>query len=52
MNPNVKSFILLSCTGGGDPDPETDIEHFLYAKHDADEHLEASGIPCALVRGT
>lgn len=31
-------------------DPEGDLAHYLKAKHDADEHLKASGLTYAIVR--
>lgn len=47
---NVDRFVMLSSVGAGDPDPDSDLAHYLQAKHDADEYLMASGIPHAIVR--
>ncbi|MEM1374390.1 MAG: SDR family oxidoreductase [Pseudomonadota bacterium] len=46
----VSRFVMLSSVGADDPDPSTDIGHYLKAKHDADEHLKASGLTYAIVR--
>ena len=47
---NLDRFVMLSSVGAGDPDPDSDIAHYLQAKHDADEYLMASGVPYAIVR--
>lgn len=47
---NVSRFVMLSSIGAGDPDPESDLAHYLQAKHDADEHLKASGLTYAILR--
>ncbi|HSM03843.1 MAG TPA: SDR family oxidoreductase [Longimicrobiales bacterium] len=47
---NVDRFVMLSSIGAGDPDPDSEIAHYLQAKHDADEYLMASGLPYAIVR--
>lgn len=47
---NVGRFVMLSSMGAGDPDPESDLAHYLQAKHDADEHLEASGLTYSILR--
>lgn len=46
----VDRFIMLSSVGAGDPDPTSDLAHYLSAKHDADEHLKASGLTYTIVR--
>lgn len=46
----VERFVMLSSIGAGDPDPESDLGHYLKAKHDADEYLKASGLSYAIVR--
>ncbi|WP_321327393.1 SDR family oxidoreductase [uncultured Parasphingorhabdus sp.] len=46
----VSRFVMLSSAGADDPDPESDLAHYLQAKHDADEHLKASGLNYAIVR--
>jgi uncharacterized protein YbjT (DUF2867 family) len=46
----VRRFVMLSSFGAGDPDPESKLAHYLQAKHDADEHLRASGITYSILR--
>lgn len=46
----VSRFVMLSSVGAENPDPDTDMGHYLQAKHDADEHLKASGLTYAIVR--
>ncbi|MEH6660686.1 MAG: SDR family oxidoreductase [Parasphingorhabdus sp.] len=46
----VSRFVMLSSAGADDPDPESDLAHYLQAKHEADEHLKASGLSYAIVR--
>ena len=46
----VDHFVMLSSVGAGDPDPDSDLAHYLQAKHDADEHLKASGLSYTIVR--
>ncbi|EEB86318.1 SDR family oxidoreductase [Roseobacter sp. GAI101] len=46
----VRRFVMLSSVGAGDPDPESDLAHYLQAKHDADEHLKKSGLDYAILR--
>ncbi|GAA5056901.1 SDR family oxidoreductase [Erythrobacter westpacificensis] len=46
----TQHFVMLSSVGAGDPDPESDLSHYLYAKHDADEHLINSGLSYTIVR--
>lgn len=47
---NVQRFVMLSSVGADDPDPDSDLHHYLQAKHDADEHLKASGLTYTIVR--
>lgn len=47
---NVRRFVMLSSIGAGNPDPDSDLAHYLQAKHDADEHLKASGLTYAILR--
>lgn len=47
---NVDRFVMLSTVGAESPDPESKLAHYLQAKHDADEHLKASGVSYAIVR--
>jgi uncharacterized protein YbjT (DUF2867 family) len=47
---SVSRFVMLSSVGAENPDPDTDMGHYLKAKHDADEYLKASGLAYAIVR--
>lgn len=46
----VSRFVMLSTVGADNPDPDSKLAHYLQAKHDADEHLKASGLDYAIVR--
>ena len=46
----VERFVMLSSIGADQSDPSGDLAHYLKAKHDADEHLKASGITYAILR--
>ena len=46
----VDRFVMLSSVGAGDPDPDSSIAHYLEAKHEADEYLQGSGVPYAILR--
>ncbi|MCL3883734.1 SDR family oxidoreductase [Marivita sp. GX14005] len=46
----ARRFVMLSSVGTEDPPEEGDMAPYLQAKHDADEHLKASGLPYAIVR--
>ena len=46
----VSRFVMLSSVGAEDPDPDSELGHYLQAKHEADEHLKASGLSYAIVR--
>lgn len=46
----VGRFVMLSSIGADDPDPDSELAHYLQAKHAADEHLKASGLDYAIVR--
>lgn len=46
----VSRFVMLSSRGAGDPDPDSKLAHYLKAKHEADEHLKASGLNYVIVR--
>ncbi|MEQ9401610.1 MAG: SDR family oxidoreductase [Longimicrobiales bacterium] len=50
LGAEVGRFVMLSTIGAGDPDPDSDLAHYLEAKHDADEYLEASGLTFAILR--
>ncbi len=47
---NVARFVMLSTVGADKPDPDSELGHYLQAKHDADEHLKSSGLSYAIVR--
>ena len=46
----AKRFVMLSSIGADQEDPSGDLAHYLKAKHEADEHLKASGMPYAILR--
>ncbi|WP_099827517.1 SDR family oxidoreductase [Oceaniglobus indicus] len=46
----VERFVMLSSIGADQSDPSGDMAHYLKAKHDADEHLKASGLTYAILR--
>lgn len=46
----VSRFVMLSSIGADQSDPEGDLAHYLKAKHEADEHLKASGLTYAILR--
>ncbi|GAA4643389.1 SDR family oxidoreductase [Pontixanthobacter gangjinensis] len=46
----VNRFVMLSSFGAGDPDPESDLAHYMQAKHDADQHLKSSGLDYTILR--
>lgn len=46
----VRRFVMLSSIGAGNPDPKSDLAHYLQAKHDADQHLKASNLEYAILR--
>lgn len=46
----VRRFVMLSSVGADDPDVDSKLEHYLRAKHEADEHLMASGLEYAILR--
>lgn len=47
---HVSRFVMLSSVGADNPDIEGDMANYFQAKHDADEHLKASGLPYAILR--
>ncbi|SFB17194.1 NAD(P)H-binding [Poseidonocella pacifica] len=49
-NAKVFRFVMLSTVGAENPDTDSKLGHYLQAKHDADEHLKASGLSYAIVR--
>ena len=46
----VGRFVMLSSVGADQSEPSGDLAHYLKAKHDADEHLQASGLTYAILR--
>lgn len=46
----VSRFVMLSSVGADQSNPEGDLAHYLRAKHEADEHLMASGLTYAILR--
>lgn len=46
----VHRFVMLSSVGVDNPAEGGEMSHYLQAKHDADEHLQASGLEYAIVR--
>jgi uncharacterized protein YbjT (DUF2867 family) len=46
----VRRFVMLSSVGAENPDPDSDLAHYLQAKHEADERLKASGMEYAILR--
>ncbi len=46
----ISRFVMLSSVGADNPNPDSEIAHYLQAKHDADEHLKASGLCYAILR--
>ncbi len=46
----VKRFVMLSSSGADQSNPSGELAHYLKAKHDADEHLKASGLTYTILR--
>ncbi|RPE66989.1 putative NAD(P)-binding protein [Pacificibacter maritimus] len=46
----VERFVMLSSIGADQSNPSGEMAHYLQAKHDADEHLKASGLTYAIIR--
>jgi uncharacterized protein YbjT (DUF2867 family) len=46
----VSRFVMLSSVGADNPPSNGEMAHYLQAKHDADEHLKASGLDYAIIR--
>ncbi|MEM0517273.1 MULTISPECIES: SDR family oxidoreductase [Aequorivita] len=49
-NDGVKKFVMLSSMGADNPEQASDLQEYLRAKHNADEHLKQSGLHYAIVR--
>ena len=47
---DVRRFVMLSSVGADDPDPDSELAHYLEAKHAADEHLKESSLEYAILR--
>ena len=48
----VGRFVMLSSIGADAPDEADDLQDYLRAKHDADEHLKASSLTYTVLRPT
>ncbi|SEL25679.1 NAD(P)H-binding [Roseovarius nanhaiticus] len=46
----VSRFVMLSSVGTEQPEKGGEMQHYLEAKRAADDHLEASGLPYAILR--
>jgi uncharacterized protein YbjT (DUF2867 family) len=46
----VRRFVMLSSVGADNPDPDSELAHYLQAKHEADEHLKATDLEYAILR--
>ncbi len=46
----VRRFVMLSSVGAGDPPADSELKHYLEAKHAADERLMASSLEYAILR--
>lgn len=46
----VERFVMLSSIGADQSKPSGKMAHYLKAKHEADEHLKASGMSYAILR--
>ncbi len=47
---NINKFVMLSSMGADNPEAKEDIQEYLKAKQNADEHLKSSGLNYAIVR--
>ncbi|MEL7070759.1 MAG: SDR family oxidoreductase [Cyanobacteria bacterium J06581_3] len=47
---DISRFVMLSSVGADNPDPDSELIHYLQAKHEADEHLKASALNYVIVR--
>lgn len=50
LESGVKRFVMLSSIGADQSNPTGDIAPYLNAKHEADEHLKASGMTYSILR--
>jgi len=49
-NNNINKFVMLSSRGADAPDEAEDLKDYLWAKHNADEHLRKSQLNYTIVR--
>ncbi len=49
-NAGAGKFVMLSSMGADDPSVSDELQDYLKAKHNADEHLKSSGIDYSIVR--
>ena len=47
---NVSHFVMLSTVGAEEPNPNSELAHYLQAKHEADEHLKKSDLSYTILR--
>ncbi|WP_411842894.1 SDR family oxidoreductase [Salinicoccus sp. HZC-1] len=47
---DVKHFVIVSSLGADAPKKAEQAKHYMYAKHRADQHLQASGLNYTIVR--
>ena len=47
---DVRRFVMLSSVGAENPDPDSELAHYLEAKHAADERLKSGSIEYAILR--
>ncbi|GMN03833.1 SDR family oxidoreductase [Erythrobacter sp. MTPC3] len=47
---DVRRFVMLSSVGAGDPDSDSELAHYLKAKHAADERLKESDLESVILR--
>ncbi|TVZ51287.1 SDR family oxidoreductase [Dokdonia sp. Hel_I_53] len=50
QNSNIHKFVMLSSLGADAPGEADDLEEYLWAKHNADEHLKGSKLNYTIVR--
>lgn len=50
QNNNIKKFVMLSSRGADHPEKAEELQDYLWAKHNADEHLKKSNLTYTIVR--
>ncbi len=50
QNSNIHKFVMLSSLGADEPGKADDLHEYLWAKHNADEHLKNSKLNYTIVR--